>query len=103
MNNLGYQDELEMELMLDEAKEPDLDVIGEDQLEALGETINTLPEKVVIGAFLKWLDRKGYNFWIIEAIRKMLLKGQERKMSKLKQEENIDLSDELTGEMILAG
>lgn len=27
----------------------------------------------VIEWFLKWLDGQGYNFWIIEAIRHMLL------------------------------
>lgn len=32
-----------------------------------------------INEFLRWLDMEGYNFYIIEAIRKMLFKGQEIK------------------------
>jgi len=39
-------------------------------------------EKQKIEEFLRWLDEKGYNFWIIEAIEKMLLKGEELREKK---------------------
>lgn len=79
MSNLGYHDELEAELMMEEAREPDIDAIEENQVDALEDNLSSLPEPVVIGAFIKWLDKNGFNFWIIEAIRKMILKGEERK------------------------
>lgn len=33
-------------------------------------------EKEIIEQFLHWLDQSGYNYWIIETIRNLLLKGE---------------------------
>lgn len=51
-------------------------------------------ETIKINEFLKWLDGIGVNYFIISAIRKMLLKGIETRP------EEIDFNDELTGEII---
>jgi len=39
-----------------------------------------------INEFLKWLDTEGYNFYIIEAVRKLLLKDKEIKFLKEQEE-----------------
>lgn len=98
MNTLGYQDELGMDLMLDEAKEPDIDALREHHLETLKEVMDDYEEPIVIRAFISWLWKMGYNENIPVAIEKMILKGQD-----LKEKANIDPNDELTGEVISGG
>jgi hypothetical protein len=41
-----------------------------------------MTDKEKINEFLYWLDVNGYNLWIISAIRKLLLKGDELKSQK---------------------
>ncbi len=82
MNDLGYEptdSEMEMVLDPDPTREPDIDAIEENQVDALEDNLSSLPDSVVIGAFISWLWKMGYNEWIIKAVEKLILKGEERK------------------------
>jgi len=49
-------------------------------------------EEKTINEFLEYLDKQGYNLWIIKAIRGLLLKDKEMKKQKI-EEEYIQLDD----------
>jgi len=74
-----YHDELEAELMLEEAKEPDIDAIEENQFEQLVDYLSPLPEKVVIEGTLSFLDQHGYNLHVLGGIRSLLRQPKARR------------------------
>lgn len=69
---VGYCDELEQELTLDEAS------LEKAQISLLFDQFDQFPEQQIIESFIGYLDRQGYSFWVIKGIRTLLGKKVNR-------------------------